>query len=85
LPEEYQNCITGIKQVLKLSWQIANCSNKRQMLNTTVTVKKCNSRVWQLAIYIIGMHSSSIYAQVLLPQTKLNLPDENTYIKLISL
>ena len=24
LPEEYQNCIAGMKQVLRLSWDIAN-------------------------------------------------------------
>ena len=24
LPEEYQRCLTGMNQVLKLSWQIAN-------------------------------------------------------------
>ena len=29
LPEEYQRCLTGINQVLKLSWQIAN--NTRQI------------------------------------------------------
>ena len=26
LPEEYQSCMTGLKQVLKLSWDIANKS-----------------------------------------------------------
>jgi hypothetical protein len=29
LPEEYQRCLTGINQVLKLSWQIANNNNNR--------------------------------------------------------
>ena len=29
LPEEYQRCLTGMNQVLKLSWQIAN-NNTRQ-------------------------------------------------------
>jgi predicted transcriptional regulator len=24
LPEEYQNCMTGMKQVLRLSWEIAS-------------------------------------------------------------
>jgi hypothetical protein len=27
LPEEYQRCLTGMNQVLKLSWQIANNNN----------------------------------------------------------
>jgi hypothetical protein len=27
LPGEYQNCMTGMKQVLRLSWEIANRSN----------------------------------------------------------
>jgi IS30 family transposase len=30
LPEEYQRCLTGMNQVLKLSWQIANNINGRQ-------------------------------------------------------
>jgi hypothetical protein len=29
LPEEYQNCMTGMHQVLKLSWQIANNTPKQ--------------------------------------------------------
>ena len=28
LPEEYQRCLTGMNQVLKLSWQIANNSKQ---------------------------------------------------------
>jgi predicted transcriptional regulator len=30
LPEEYQRCLTGMNQVLKLSWQIANNITSRQ-------------------------------------------------------
>ena len=30
LPEEYQRCLTGMNQVLKLSWQIANNNTKGQ-------------------------------------------------------
>lgn len=30
LPEEYQRCLTGINQVLKLSWQIANANTNGQ-------------------------------------------------------
>jgi hypothetical protein len=29
LPEEYQNCMAGMKQVLRLSWQIANNGKQR--------------------------------------------------------
>jgi hypothetical protein len=29
LPEEYQRCLTGMNQVLKLSWQIANNTPKQ--------------------------------------------------------
>ena len=29
LPEEYQRCLTGMNQVLKLSWQIANNTTKQ--------------------------------------------------------
>ena len=30
LPEEYQRCLTGMNQVLKLSWQIANNNTSNQ-------------------------------------------------------
>jgi hypothetical protein len=30
LPEEYQRCLTGMNQVLKLSWQIANNNSPKQ-------------------------------------------------------
>jgi hypothetical protein len=30
LPEEFQRCLTGMNQVLKLSWQIANNNNNKQ-------------------------------------------------------
>jgi hypothetical protein len=35
LTEEYQRCLTGMNQVLELSWQIANNNNKNsdQALN----------------------------------------------------
>ena len=33
LPEEYQRCLTGMNQVLKLSWQIANNNIKGQDQN----------------------------------------------------
>ena len=31
LPEEYQRCLTGMNQVLKLSWQIANNNTKQNL------------------------------------------------------
>jgi hypothetical protein len=30
LPQEYQRCLTGFNQVLKLGWQIANNNNVKQ-------------------------------------------------------
>jgi hypothetical protein len=33
LPEEYQRCLTGMNQVLKLSWQIANNNTPKQDQN----------------------------------------------------
>jgi hypothetical protein len=46
LPEEYQRCLTGINQVLKLSWQIANADMNGQQEDsngsktiTTITEK----------------------------------------------
>jgi hypothetical protein len=30
LPEEYQRCLVGMNQVLKLSWQIANNNNGQE-------------------------------------------------------
>ena len=41
-PEEYQRCLTGINQVLKLSWNIANESkndNSNQTIKTTTDDK----------------------------------------------
>ena len=32
LPEEYQRCLTGMNQVLKLSWQIANNNTPNKMV-----------------------------------------------------
>jgi hypothetical protein len=36
LPEEYQRCLTGMNQVLKLIWQIAN--NTRQMVKSIMII-----------------------------------------------
>ena len=36
LPEEYQRCLIGMNQVLKLSWQIAN--SNRRMVKSIMTI-----------------------------------------------
>jgi hypothetical protein len=33
LPEEYQNCVTGINQVLKICWEIVNKSRNTDNVN----------------------------------------------------
>jgi hypothetical protein len=39
LPEEYQNCMTGINQVLKICWEIVNKSrNVNNDNDQTVTI-----------------------------------------------
>jgi hypothetical protein len=54
LPEEYQSCMTGLKQVLKLSWDIANKSKNNsnndndQATATTITDDK--TRIQALAL-----------------------------------
>jgi hypothetical protein len=56
LPEEYQRCLTGMNQVLKLSWQIANKNNTRhgdQEHNdnsTTVTTGDDRTRLQALSL-----------------------------------
>ena len=40
LPEEYQRCLTGMNQVLKLSWQIANNTKQNsQDHNDNITIQ----------------------------------------------
>jgi hypothetical protein len=52
LPEEYQSCMAGLKQVLKLSWDIAdkskNCNNNDNSQTTTMTDDK--TRIQALAL-----------------------------------
>jgi hypothetical protein len=55
LPEEYQRCLTGMSQVLKLSWQIANNNTKQsgQGLNensNTVTTGDDRTRLQALSL-----------------------------------
>jgi Trp repressor protein len=50
LPEEYQNCMTGINQVLKICWDIVNKSrntNNDNNDNQTVNTMKDNKTVLQ--------------------------------------
>jgi hypothetical protein len=53
LPEEYQSCMTGLKQVLKLSWDIANKtknnSNNDNGQTTTTTITDDKTRIQALA------------------------------------
>jgi hypothetical protein len=56
LPEEFQRCITGMNQVLKLSWQIANNNNAEQNSHDqnnnsdTVTTGDDRTRLQALAL-----------------------------------
>ena len=57
LPEEYQNCMAGMKQVLRLSWQIANNDNGKQngqeynkTKNNTITIGDDRTRLQALSL-----------------------------------
>jgi hypothetical protein len=53
LPEEYQRCLTGMNQVLKLSWQIANNKTKGQDHNdniNTITTGDDRTRLQALSL-----------------------------------
>jgi hypothetical protein len=51
LPEEYQNCMTGLKQVLKLNWDIANKSRNNNNDNgQTTTMADDKTRIQALAL-----------------------------------
>ena len=56
LPEEYQRCLTGMNQVLKLSWQIANNNNNKNNdhdlndNNNTITIGDYRTRLQDLAL-----------------------------------
>jgi predicted transcriptional regulator len=53
LPEEYQRCLTGMNQVLKLSWQIANKNTKGQEYNensNTITTSDDKTRLQALSL-----------------------------------
>jgi hypothetical protein len=51
LPEEYQNCMAGLKQALKLSWDIADKSkNYNNDNNQTTTMTDDKTRIQALAL-----------------------------------
>jgi hypothetical protein len=51
LPEEYQSCMTGLKQVLKLSWDIATKSKNNNNKNgETLTTIDDKTRIQALAL-----------------------------------
>jgi IS30 family transposase len=51
LPEEYQNCMTGLKQVLKFSWDIANKLKNTDYDNgQTKTMTDDKTRIQALAL-----------------------------------
>jgi hypothetical protein len=51
LPEEYQSCMAGLKQVLKLSWDIADKSKNNNNDNTqTATMTDDKTRIQALAL-----------------------------------
>jgi hypothetical protein len=55
LPEEYQRCLTGMNQVLKLSWQIANnnkqnCQDHNDNNNNTLTTYDERTKLQALSL-----------------------------------
>jgi len=56
LPEEYQRCLTGMNQVLKSSWQIANNNTKGQDQNdnNNNTLTTCDERTRLQALSLIN-------------------------------
>jgi IS30 family transposase len=56
LPEEYQRCLTGMNQVLKLSWQIANSDrqNGQEHIDNSNTVTTSDERTRLQALSLIN-------------------------------
>jgi hypothetical protein len=50
LPEEYQSCMSGLKQVLKFSWDIANKSTSNNDNGQTMTMTDDKTRIQALAL-----------------------------------
>ncbi|MDW0315963.1 MAG: hypothetical protein QN716_11355, partial [Nitrososphaeraceae archaeon] len=55
LPEEYQNCMTGINQVLKICWEIVNKSRNvnNDDGNQTITMVDNKTTLQALALITI--------------------------------
>jgi hypothetical protein len=85
LPEEYQRCLTGMNQVLKLSWQIAN-NNKQNGQdhndnnNNTLTTGDDRTRLQALSLindcykYIMDLTTNGVVIMLssLFRQTRRN-------------
>jgi hypothetical protein len=56
LPEEYQRCLTGMNQVLKLSWQIANNTrqNSQDLNDNSNTITSGDDRTKLQALSLIN-------------------------------
>jgi IS30 family transposase len=65
LPEEYQRCLTGMNQVLKLSWQIANNTPKQNGQDhndniNTITTGDDRTRLQHCLLSMIATNTSWI-------------------------
>jgi hypothetical protein len=54
LPEEYQNCMTGINQVLKICWEIVNKSRNASNNNNGNTVTTIDNKTVLQALALIN-------------------------------
>ena len=54
LPEEYQNCMTGINQVLKICWEIVNKSRNVNNDNSGQTVTMTDNKTVLQALALIN-------------------------------
>ena len=54
LPEEYQNCMTGINQVLKICWEIVNKSRNVNNNNSGQTVTMIDNKTVLQALALIN-------------------------------
>jgi hypothetical protein len=54
LPEEYQNCMTGINQVLKLCWEIVNKSRNMNNDNGNQTMTMIDNKTILQALALIN-------------------------------
>jgi hypothetical protein len=54
LPEEYQNCMTGINQVLKICWEIVNKSRNVNNDDGNQTITMVNNKTTLQALALIN-------------------------------